>query len=73
MIVLNELIGTGVRRLELYADDVAEVSSIPGAISGSEVQTIDNRRFTVCEGVAEVFEQLEGGEPLWPSHSPSEF
>jgi len=62
MIVLNELIGQGVRRLELYADDVASVSNIPGATSGSEVGTIDGRRFYVCEGVGEVWERLEGGD-----------
>ena len=62
MIVLNELIEMGVRRLELYADDVESVASIPGAITGSEVQTIDKRRFYVFEGVAEVFERLEGDD-----------
>jgi hypothetical protein len=61
MIVLNELIGSCVRRLELYADDVACVSSIPDAMSGAEIQTIDNRRFYVLEGVSDVFCLLDEG------------
>jgi hypothetical protein len=59
MIVLNEIVEEGVRRLELYADNVASVSSIPDLGSGAEVQTIDNRRFHVLESVADVFCLLE--------------
>lgn len=59
MIVLNQIARNGVRRLELYADDVAVVSSVPGAIGGSEIETIDSRRFYVAESVADVHCLLE--------------
>jgi len=61
MIVLNEVSGNGMRRLELWPDDVADVTTLSWG-GGSEVNTIDGRRFHVVEDVAEVFTRLEASE-----------
>lgn len=58
MIVLNELTETGSRRLELVADDVMVVTTLPGK-EGSELRTIDGRVFRVAQNSAEVFTKLE--------------
>ena len=62
MMVLNEVTPGGLRRLELWPDDVHVVSNVPGAGAGSEIETIDGRRFFVCEDVGEVFARLEGSD-----------
>jgi hypothetical protein len=59
VLVLNEVTEKGVRRLELWPDDVLDVSNVPGAPIGSEVNTIDGRRYRVAEEVGEVFARLE--------------
>jgi hypothetical protein len=60
MIVLNEITkGGAVRPLELWPEDVLDVTSVPGAPTGAHLSTIDGRRFTVAEGVAEVFAMLD--------------
>jgi hypothetical protein len=60
MIVLNEITkGGAVRPLELWPEDVLDVASVPGAPTGAHVNTIDGKRFTVAEGVAEVFAMLD--------------
>jgi hypothetical protein len=59
VLVLNEMTEKGLRRLELWPDDVLDVSNVPGAPIGSEVNTIDGRRYRVAEEVGEVFARLE--------------
>jgi hypothetical protein len=65
MMVLNEVTSAGVRRLELWPDDVACVSSVPTVPGTSEIDTIDGRRFRVAEGVSEVFARLEASDGEW--------
>jgi hypothetical protein len=65
MIVLSELTGDGVRRLELWPDDVACVSSIPMVPGAAEVDTIDGRRFWVAEGVSDVFAMMDESDGEW--------
>lgn len=64
MIVLNEVTPGGLRRLELYGDDVSCVSNVPGAPGGAEIEMIDGRRFYVVEDVATVFGQLDGEDGI---------
>jgi hypothetical protein len=64
VIVLNELTERGMRRLEVYADDVQVVSNRP-MHEGSEVRTIDGRVFHVAEDVGEVFSRLEESDEQW--------
>lgn len=58
MIALNEITEGGLRRLELIADDVTVVTTLPMR-AGAEIRTIDGRVFRVAEDVAEVFAILE--------------
>jgi hypothetical protein len=64
VIVLNELTGGGMRRLELWPDDVSAVSSTHRS-EGAEVMTIDGKRFAVAETVMEVFDKLEESDEQW--------
>jgi hypothetical protein len=57
MIVLNELTEDGVRRLEVWPDDVGVVTNRPMR-SGSEVSMIDGRVYCVAEEVSEVFAMI---------------
>jgi len=59
VLVLNELTEKGMRRLEIWPDDVLAVSSVPQGPGASEIDTIDGRRFLVAEDVGEVFARLE--------------
>jgi hypothetical protein len=65
MIVLSELMNEGVRRLELWPDDVACVSSIPTVPGAAEIDTIDGRRFWVAEGVSDVFAAMDASDGEW--------
>jgi hypothetical protein len=60
MIVLTEITKSGaIRELAVWPDDVLDVANVPGASGGAQINTIDGKRFTVAEGVAEVFAMLE--------------
>jgi hypothetical protein len=64
VIVLNELTERGMRRLEVWPDDVDVVSNRPMQ-EGSEIRTIDGRVFHVAEDVGEVFTRLEESDEQW--------
>jgi len=64
MMVLNEVTPGGVQRREVWPDDVAVVSTLSKG-GGSEITTIDGKRFDVVEDVAEVFALLEESDGAW--------